>query len=89
MTEKNIFHKFISNLDRFSLPINLSTMLQFINVTDLLLVRIYKKNHELIDEKEITHDGEYLVFDKLPGKGDYLIQILDKFSISETLVRYR
>jgi len=86
---KNIFEKFIDNLERISVPIHAKTMLHFKNINKVLMVRIYKKNHELVDEKEITSNGEFAIFTKLPRKGDYFIEFIDENSYYEKEIRFR
>ena len=74
----SIIRQFISNIEVFSFPISNKTVIHFRNITNKLIVRLYRKNHLLIDEKEITNDGTYSLFDNLKRKGIYLIEILDE-----------
>jgi hypothetical protein len=87
--DKSIIKQFIDNLDRITSPIHIGTILKLKNITEKLLIRIYRKNLDLIDEKEITSDGEYAIFNKIPQSGNYLLEFVNEHAFYKVEVQCR
>ncbi len=90
MTEnKNILNQFISNIEQFSNSFTNHSVLKFKNVNSKLIIRIYRKDFDLIEEKEISENGDYAIFLNLKKKGNYRIALMDDSSFYQKSILLR